>query len=81
MPIVKFLEWGYVCLRCGHRWVPRGLIQRDDPKNEAKTRKRPVEALDAGPKPVEPKEEPEVCPLCKSPYWHKPRTTETKKSR
>lgn len=26
-----------------------------------------------GKKPPEPKEEPRVCPKCKSPYWNRPR--------
>jgi DNA-directed RNA polymerase subunit RPC12/RpoP len=29
--------------------------------------------LPEGKKPPEPKEEPRVCPKCKSPYWNRPR--------
>lgn len=67
MPLVKIALWGYYCLRCGHRWVPRGLKQPERVPGE------PRKALDAGDKPSDPKEEPEVCPLCKSPYWNRAR--------
>lgn len=66
MPLMKIALWGFYCCRCGHRWVPRGLEQparAEDPRK----------AIDPGDKPDEPEEEPRVCPLCKSPYWNRPK--------
>jgi hypothetical protein len=76
MGLSKITDWGYICLRCGHRWVPRGLVLPPLPehrKSDVQTRKRPTDPEDPGPKPKEPVEEPRVCPNCKSPYWNKPR--------
>jgi hypothetical protein len=66
-PVTTITMWGFYCLRCGHRWVPRGLKQpeREDP---------PRKPMNPGPKPDEyPEEVPRVCPLCKSPYWDRER--------
>jgi hypothetical protein len=70
MPLTKIALWGYYCLRCGHRWVPRGLVPA---RREATVR----DALDPGERPPEPGEEPRVCPLCKSPYWNRPKREST----
>ncbi len=81
MPLTRITVWGYFCQRCGHRWVPRGLDQ---------TYRRPAEGErldpgDPGDEPDEPKDEPTVCPACKSPYWNKARKdaapTKTSKTR
>ena len=57
MGLVRVVLWGYECLRCGHKWVPRGLGEQDG--------KKP-------PEPAET-DAPRVCPKCKSPYWSRPR--------
>ena len=49
----------FICLRCGHRWPPRGHAQKGR-KVEAW-----LEIVEVG--------MPTVCPKCKSPYWKQPR--------
>jgi hypothetical protein len=36
MGLKKITVWGYECLRCGYKWVPRGL-------DEAKPGEKPAE--------------------------------------
>lgn len=60
MPLTKISLWGYRCLRCEHLWVPRSGMVQPE----------------EGKKPVEPPEEPRVCPKCKSPYWNRARKGE-----
>lgn len=69
MPLTKIAMWGYYCQRCGHRWVPRGLEQSHRATGDEKR----LKASEVGDKPDEPAEEPRVCPLCKSPYWNRPK--------
>jgi hypothetical protein len=69
VPLTKIAMWGYYCHRCGHRWVPRGLVQ----VHRAKGDEERLKATNPGDKPDEPKEEPTVCPACKSPYWSRPK--------
>lgn len=68
MTLRKIVTWGYYCLRCGHRWVPRGtnVVYR------AMSDEKQLGPMDPGEKPDEP-EEPKVCPTCKSPYWNRDR--------
>lgn len=68
MPLIPVCLWGYYCYRCGHRWVPRGLLQVYRAK--VKGGEEPLGPTDPGKEP-EQKEEPRVCPACKSPYWNR----------
>ena len=38
-----------------------------------------LKKVEEGERPPDPKEEPRVCPKCKSPYWNRPRRDEAKK--
>jgi predicted Zn-ribbon and HTH transcriptional regulator len=58
MKWVRLNVWGIRCLRCGHEWVPRGVVPSDD-----KTSPQPE--LD---------DPPRICPKCKSAYFDRPKS-------